>query len=265
MPTHGRAALDAGLREAGPAYDEAWHNVATLAWLRRVDLPVAPPGRAETYANLGYICLAIALERAAGRPIADLVRDRLLVPAAMPSSRLASDPPPLAAAALRGRPAPPRTLGDGGLWTTARDLAAWNRACSARRFGERAHALAEAPGRLDDGTPVPSGWGVGLRTVGGRTAISHGGWVSGFTSKLVRQPDTGAHVVVVTSSTTPRACTRSRTRFPAGSSPPEPAPQRRPAATPAVARGAAVHPPAPGRPGTSYRSAATASGRVCSP
>jgi|GEM_PF-2323007 len=186
------------LREAGLAYDEAWDNAAVLAWLSRTDVPLEPPGRSRSYANLGYICLAAALERVARRPLAGLVHDRLLAPAAMAASRLLSDPDRPALRVLRGRPAPPRSLGDGGLWTTARDLSAWNLACNARRFGPRAHTLAETTGRLADGTAVDYGWGIALRTVAGRPAFSHGGWVPGFASKLVRQPGTGADIVIVT-------------------------------------------------------------------
>ncbi|WP_033290048.1 serine hydrolase domain-containing protein [Amycolatopsis jejuensis] len=104
-----------------------------------------PPGEQFTYNNGGFAVLAIVAERAAGRPFADLVRERVTEPAGMADTEfLRSD-------ALPGRTAagyledgrtnvfslPVVGSGDGGCYSTAPDFAAFWQALSAGRIVPR--------------------------------------------------------------------------------------------------------------------------------
>ena len=82
------------------------------------------PGLTYAYSGAGYICLAAAVERAAGQPLPVFAESRVFAPLAMNSTRYWPGPtpaPPGAAPLAAPHPAP-LSLGDGGVWSTAGDL-----------------------------------------------------------------------------------------------------------------------------------------------
>jgi CubicO group peptidase (beta-lactamase class C family) len=94
-----------------------WTTPAVLAALARISALPSPPGTAHLYSNTGYICLAVAVERAAGQSLAEFARQRIFGPLGMTRTRYWSGPrpaPPGAAALPAGYPAP-LSLGDGGM------------------------------------------------------------------------------------------------------------------------------------------------------
>lgn len=54
-------------------------RVEVAAWARAQPLQFSP-GERESYSNLGYLLLGLAVERATGRPFADVLQTRLLTP-----------------------------------------------------------------------------------------------------------------------------------------------------------------------------------------
>ena len=92
-----------------------------------------PPGHRFSYSNGGYVVLALIAERASGTPFRDLVARRVCEPAGMTDTAfLRSDELPGSAAigyldneGLRTNVfhLPVRGSGDGGIYTTARDVA----------------------------------------------------------------------------------------------------------------------------------------------
>ena len=108
-----------------------------------------PPGASFSYSNSGYVVLALIVERATDRPFHDLVTERVCEPAGMRDTAfLRSDELPGRAArgylgpdGLRTNVLhlPVRGSGDGGLYSTVRDV----------------HALWQA---LFDGRIVPPHW-----------------------------------------------------------------------------------------------------------
>jgi CubicO group peptidase (beta-lactamase class C family) len=143
-----------------------------------------PPGERFAYCNSGYVLLALIAERVAARPFPDLVRDLVCTPAGM------SDTAFLRSDELPGRAAvgyveaqgtwrtnvfhlPAVGSGDGGIYTTAADVATFWRALFAGSI-VREETLAEmlrersAAGR--------GGYGLGFwLPVGGRAVRLHGG------------------------------------------------------------------------------------------
>jgi CubicO group peptidase (beta-lactamase class C family) len=90
----------------------------------------SPPGSAFAYNNGGYVMLSIAIEAASGHSYYDVVQERVLDPAGMADTGFErSDRPPPAAAIgylEDGRTnvlhLPVRGAGDGGVYSTVRDL-----------------------------------------------------------------------------------------------------------------------------------------------
>ncbi len=132
--------------------------------LGRLDQLPARPGTSFVYCNAGYVCLGVVVARAAGRPLPDFAREYLFGPLGMHATRYWSGPAPQPPGAVPLRPPRPAplSLGDGGVWSTARDLLRWNEALHRDELG--VCGLLRTPGRLDDGTPLDYAWALGVRT-----------------------------------------------------------------------------------------------------
>jgi CubicO group peptidase (beta-lactamase class C family) len=187
------------MRASGVESPIAWGNTEILAAIVRDVVPVRRPGVAWEYCNLGYVLLAVAIERLLNCPFGELARERLFKPVGIVASHFGG--PPLSARITGTEPA---TIGDGGLWTTPADLERWNQAMNARAFGPAAHDLAERPGRLADGSLMANGWGVGIVELAQRSFFHKGGAVEGWTTKIVRERTSGTSVVLATDGAPPQ-------------------------------------------------------------
>jgi CubicO group peptidase (beta-lactamase class C family) len=185
---HIDAVLGSGQDRTGAAV------VAALTGFPSLD---RPPGTAFTYSNAGYVCLALAVERADGQSLPDTARHRLFAPLGMHDTLFWPGPgpvPPASAPLARAHPAP-LSLGDGGAWSTAFDLLRWCRAMNGDALG--ISALLQTPGQLDDGQPLDYGWGIGVRTHAGHLTYRHGGGWAGLRLLLARVPSTGIGLVII--------------------------------------------------------------------
>jgi CubicO group peptidase (beta-lactamase class C family) len=188
----------AGLPRIWPPTGVAWTTSGVTAALAETPRLEHEPGTAYAYSNEGYICLALIVARASGTTFSIFVRARIFEPLGMTSSIFWTGPgsaPPTAAATPDPAHPPVLSVGDGGLWTTVRDLLRWNRAVLADRLGiaTRTHT----PGRLDDGTPIEYAWGVRIFEASGACVQSHGGDYGNATARLVRLPDSSASFAVL--------------------------------------------------------------------
>jgi CubicO group peptidase (beta-lactamase class C family) len=170
---------------------------AVLSALARIPALARPPGTAYAYSGAGYICLAAAVERAAGTALPRFARERIFVPLGMSSTRYWPGPAPRppGAAPLGVRHPAPLSLGDGGVWSTARDLLRWSQALNADELG--ISSLMQAPGILNDGRPVGYAWGMGIRSHAGHLVYRHGGGWPGLRALLARLPGLNASLVIL--------------------------------------------------------------------
>src|SRR3954447_6886247 len=156
-----------------------------------------PPGERFAYCNSGYVLLALIAERVAESPFADLVRDLVCVPAGMRDTAfLRSDELPGRAAVgyLQVEEAwrtnvfhlPVRGSGDGGIYTTAADVATFWRALFAGSI-VREETLAEM--LRERSAAGAGGYGLGFwLPAGGRAVRLHGG-DTGVAFVTVHDPD----------------------------------------------------------------------------
>ncbi len=178
-----------------------------LAMMSRQRAPVFAPGERYAYSNTGYMLLAHALERAAGKSIGELARERIFEPLGMDGSLMYEN---------RERIVPRRATGyhrdddgglrivhnynfeiagDGQLYTTVEDLLLWDD----YMHGADKPAIHESmltEGTLNDGEPIGYAHGItpgeyrGLRTVG------HGGHSWGFLTELRRYVEPALAIAV---------------------------------------------------------------------
>jgi len=166
------------------AGEKDWTSDGVISALAGMPELEHPPGEAYAYSNVGYICLARILEWLSSETLGSFAETRLFEPLEMRATTLSASPPqPLPSPA-------PLSVGDGGLWTSVRDLLRWNEAMLLDTLGV-ADTIHTA-GRLDDGTPLDYAWGVRVFRIDDQRVQSHGGSWDDATAKLVRLPDLGA-------------------------------------------------------------------------
>jgi CubicO group peptidase (beta-lactamase class C family) len=187
--------VEQAMQRAGAGHRTSPGVLAALATLSTHE---AQPGTQYAYANCGYVCLALIVERVAACSLAMFAREQLFTPLAMQRTCYWAGPtpaPPGAVALARSLNPAPLSLGDGGVWTTLHDLLRWNTALHTDALG--ISAVLHTLGHLDDGTPLDYAWGVRVVEQAGNRIQSHGGGWPGVTAKVVRLPDRGASIVAV--------------------------------------------------------------------
>ena len=90
-------------------------------------------------------------------------------------------------------------LGDGGIYSSLHDLAAWDRALDAHSLlTEGEQRLAWTSTTLTDGTTTRYGFGWFVDRENGLLKVSHHGETSGFTNFMLKFPDRRLTVIVLT-------------------------------------------------------------------
>lgn len=167
------------------------------------------PGTGYYYSNTGYFLLSLMVERMEGRPLGQVLHDRIFGPLGMTQTRM-SDPEDIIPHRASGYfvngtmdlvnrdpTQTSSTLGAGGIVSSVLDMVKWDEAL----YG--GHLLSEAS-RNAMWTPVvlPSGqnthYGFGWR-VGeyrGRRTVGHTGMVAGFVAAFLRVPEEEMAVIV---------------------------------------------------------------------
>lgn len=170
------------------------------------------PGSSFQYSNSGFFIAGLIVERVAGKSLAEFTRDNIFQPLRMTHSGFRrSDRLPFSATAHSYSPASPdgwtredfgwTTVGDGGLFTTARDLALWAENLRNPTIG--GPGLVEAlqtPGRLNSGEVIEYGLGLTLGRHRNLPTIGHNGAWEGYQAESIRFPAQGLFVAVLCNS-----------------------------------------------------------------
>src|SRR5215470_8537284 len=144
-----------------------------------------PPGTAWSYSNSGFVLAAAVLRRLTGRSLAEFAAERLFGPLGMRVTRFRDD-------------ITEETVGDGGVITSIRDLAAWQHfVLTGAALGADVRDALLEPAVLADGRRLPYALGLEITTVGGRDVHLHSGHIDGFRSALAYLIDAGAGVAVL--------------------------------------------------------------------
>ena len=178
--------------------ERLWAAVAAL------QLPAAPPCEA-LYSNFAFAVVGEILSERAGKPWAQLVRERIAGPLGMADTlQVLGDKARRLAPAFAGtRPTPPWEMqafaGAGALRSTPRDLLLFGRAIAAGRngpLGAAAERLVAPQARFDG----EIGLAVFVSGPPARRTFSHNGGTGGFASYLIVAPDTQEVMVLLASN-----------------------------------------------------------------
>ena len=185
------------------------HDVIKL--LRRTDRLLFRPGSAFRYGDSAYAVLAIVVQTVSGRPFAAFLRDRIFSPAGMTSTvawtsgastihhRALGYAATSSGFRVADQSVTSTVLGDGGVYSSVRDLVAWDRALDERTLvGTRLQQLAWTPASLDDGTKTRYGFGWFIERDRHGTRVYHRGDTSGFSNFIVKYPERKTTLIVLT-------------------------------------------------------------------
>jgi len=200
-----------------PVVEVQIKDAGVLGLLRTQKAGRFVPGARWAYSNSGYVVLGLIVEKISGRPFADFLNERIFVPLGMSGS----------VAYVRGRNEVPdrayghalkdgrwiendqsptsATLGDGGVYSSLADLAAWDEALSRNTLLSEADMrpalspvrVAEAGPVGPDGTAAEYGFGWFLDPWKGRTRMWHYGETAGFRTAIQRFTGDGLTVIVL--------------------------------------------------------------------
>lgn len=206
-------AADLGPQEVGS-------NEAALALLARLERPCFPAGERFLYCNSGYVLLAEALARTAKKPFPEVARELVLEPLEIsgtwflgeseraPRARLYTE----SEGAWTESTHRPGLLGPGGMWSTLDDLVRFECAWQSGRFPEAEvrRELLAAPKGGENPSLGPYALGWMLQSLSGHRVERHFGGGFGASADLLRLPDDGLAVIVLSNASTLNAPTIAR-------------------------------------------------------
>lgn len=172
--------------------------------------PGFEPGKSSAYSNSNYVLLAAVIERVAGQPYDEFLREHIFEPAGMEDTRCgaAADIVPRRAAGYERSTegfvdekdySMSILVGAGDALSTVDDLQRFFAALLAGQLLEpETLRRSIEPARLDDGKSTRFGYGWELEQVRGRRAAMKGGALSGFTHYVLLMPDDDVQVILLT-------------------------------------------------------------------
>lgn len=195
-----------------------------LAIVQKIPLEFEP-GTQWSYSNTGYLILGVLTSKLAGKHWSEFLDERVFEPLGMTTARMISEAdivPNRAAGYETDKDGNPKnqawvsgsanSTGDGALYFSVKDLAAWDAALDAGRFLSPEHFEAWwTPVTLANGTTYPYGFGWAVQEQRGHPLIEHGGAWQGFRTGIVRYPAQRVSVSVLANSSDADASLMART------------------------------------------------------
>ncbi len=180
---------------------------------------LSAPGAAFSYSSPGYVLLGQVIERAAGQPFGAFLGREIFTPLGMAATFNGNpgDQPQLAAGHHDGVPVPSFELdtvglGTGSVWSTAGDLARWDRALADGAIlsaaARQAMFTVHVPTEDDTASLIRTegygyGWFIGSAS-GGRRIYYHPGDNPGYRSVNAWFPDDGVRLAMLSNDDTTR-------------------------------------------------------------
>ena len=181
------------------------------ALLQQTDSMYFAPGSAYRYSNSGYALLALIVEKLSGQRYATFLHERIFRPVGMRGTVAREEGISTVANRAYGyslrsgavvrtdQSSTSAVLGDGGIYSSLRDLIVWDRALDEGTLLTRAELeRAWTAERLTDGTTTRYGFGWFTERENGWLRLSHHGETSGFTNFILKYPERRLTVLVLT-------------------------------------------------------------------
>jgi CubicO group peptidase (beta-lactamase class C family) len=192
------------------------HDAQILALMEQQTATDFPPGSQWRYSNTGYAMLAMVVETVSGKPFGEFLSQRIFQPLGM-SDTLAyekgkNEVPHRALGytqkngkwAEADQSPTSAVLGDGGIYSSARDLAKWDDALRQHKLlsaaeMQAAYVPVKVPrgAKTEEGEATQYGFGWYLDPYEGRKRTWHTGSTTGFRTVIERFPEEGLTIIVL--------------------------------------------------------------------
>jgi CubicO group peptidase (beta-lactamase class C family) len=174
------------------------------------------PGTSYRYSNTGYAFLALIVEGASGKSFATFLRDEIFTPLGMNDTVAHQEGFSTVSHRAYGytntngtwertdQSVTSAVLGDGGIYSSVRDLTMWDHALRKGSLLEsETWKLAFTPATATDDPNTRYGFGWRISDHRGHRTLWHSGETRGFRNVLIRFPDDRLTVVVLTNRNDP--------------------------------------------------------------
>jgi CubicO group peptidase (beta-lactamase class C family) len=172
-----------------------------------------PPGSRHLYSNTGYVLLSILVKRVSGQSLREFADQSIFAPLGMTNSHFRDDHTALVKNRALAYSPKGNTwemdvpgfdvIGDGGLFTTAADMAKWARNFDDHKVGgDAVAARVLTRGRLTSGDSIPYAFGLSHGVYRGQPIIEHGGAYGGYRTQFLRFPAQRFAVVTLCNAST---------------------------------------------------------------
>jgi D-alanyl-D-alanine carboxypeptidase len=166
------------------------------------------PGLAWAYSNSNYALMGWIIEKAAGKPYAEFVTERMLKPLGMTHTRYDNSDLVIPRRShgyfymdnqhVRAKSGGMTVNSDGSLISNLEDMAKWDACLRERKILKpTSYDLIWSPGRLNSGRKRFYGMGWNLTTPGAPSYVGHGGNSVGYSAGFARYTDAGITVIVL--------------------------------------------------------------------
>jgi CubicO group peptidase (beta-lactamase class C family) len=195
---------------AAPGDEGVDPNEAVVKILTRQRALNFTPGTEFQYNNGGYTLLASIVKRVSGQSLRAFAETNLFKPLGMSHTHFHDDPTLIVPHRASGyhldagglhlalRADPGGIVGNAGLFTTAPELLLWEQNFANVRVGDPALVAAmQRPTVLTGGDTNPYGFGLEIGRYRGLRTIGHSGGDPGYSAYVVRYPDQGLAVAVL--------------------------------------------------------------------
>jgi CubicO group peptidase (beta-lactamase class C family) len=175
---------------------------------KKLDFATGAKGGTDGYSNTNYCLAALIVERISKKSLGAFLQTEVFDPLGMKATVVYERPGQIVPGRARGYRSEGQRFaasacdgcvtGDGNVFSTAADLARWDRALRERKILKPASIdLLFAPGRLDSGELLDYGLGWCVGASDGRRFVNHAGSWAGTSTYIMRFLDRGDSAIVL--------------------------------------------------------------------
>lgn len=200
-------------RMMGRSIDSMSIEECVAAVARQEGLSFAP-GQTYSYSNSNYLLIGEIVKRVSGQSLAEFAKENIFEPLGMDSTHFhdrhghvvrgrAMGYSPNENGELELDISKNDCVGDGGVFTTVRDMLRWDSNFYDEKLtgGLRFNAVMQTKGLLSDGSSVDYGCGLGLAKYGGLPMVMHAGEWVGYVAEIIRFPEQETTIICLANRT----------------------------------------------------------------
>ncbi|RKS24985.1 CubicO group peptidase (beta-lactamase class C family) [Flavobacterium endophyticum] len=181
-------------------------NTQVMQWLGTKSNLNFSPGDKFEYSNTGYIILASIIEKISGKSYADFLKEAVFHPLNLKRTIVYDTTKPTITNRAIGYNKDKKlddysilTTGDGSIFSTAKDLFAWEEALYGQKLmSKKEMENACQPAKLNDGSISNYGFGWNIQEKEGHTIVSHTGGLNGYRACIWRNLHDKTVIIVLT-------------------------------------------------------------------